>query len=153
MNLTFKHLAVSTIVVVLALGADAQSPPSTRAPKAGAAGRVYDPKTVETVSGEIVAIEHTAGPGGGAGGIHLLLRTDNVATLSVHLGPASYVDKQEFKMATGDRIEVRGSRVTIEERPVIVAAEVRRGQQKLLLRDDVGVPYWSGAHRKTGPQR
>jgi hypothetical protein len=149
MNQSFKHFAISTIVVLLAFGAEAQSTPSGRAPGAGPSGRVYDPKTVETVSGEVVGIEHTAGPGGGAGGIHLLLRTGKAATLSVHLGPASYVDKQELKIVTGDRVEVRGSRVTVEGQPVIVAAEVRKDDQKLLLRDDNGVPYWSGRR----PQR
>jgi hypothetical protein len=112
---------------------------------------MYDPSTVETVAGEVVSVERGAGPGPGGGGVHLVLRTGAKTTLSVRLGPASYVDSQAMKVVSGDRIEVKGSRVTIDGRPVIVAAEVRKGEARLLLRHDDGAPYWSGGRRRTPP--
>jgi hypothetical protein len=147
---SIPRLAVA--VVVLALGAGAGAEPGRGAGGGpGPHGRVYDPKTVETVAGEVLAVERVAGPGGGPGGVHVALRTDATGTLSVRLGPAWYVDRQATKLAAGDRIEVRGSRVTIDGAPVVIAAEVRRGAQKLLLRDDAGVPYWSGGRRGAQP--
>ena len=95
----------------------------------------------------MVAVERVAGPGAGGGGVHLVLRTDAAPALSVRLGPASYVDRQTMKIAAGDRIEVKGSRVTVDGKPVIVAAEVRKGSERLALRDDAGVPHWSGGGR------
>lgn len=62
-------------------------------------------------------------------------------THSNRFGPArspSYVDRQATKIVSGDRIEVKGSRVTIEGQPVIVAAEIRKGEQKLLRHDHGG---------------
>lgn len=125
--------------LVLLLGSDAQSGPAPR-------GRVYDPNTVETVAGEVLSVSRAAGPG--AGGVHLMLRTDAGKTLSVRLGPSSYVDRQVMKIAQGDRIEVTGSRIGTGEDTAIVAAEVTKGQDKLLLRDAAGVPAWSGSGRR-----
>jgi hypothetical protein len=48
-------------------------------------------------------------------------------------------------------VEVRGSRVTMGGKPVIIAAEVRKGDAVLTLRDDQGVPMWSGWRRQTSP--
>jgi hypothetical protein len=108
---------------------------------------VYDPKTVETVAGEVISVSRGDGAGVGRG-VHLVLRTDSGATLSVRLGPAWYVDRHAMKIATGDRVEVKGSRVGSGGESAIVAAEVRKGQDKVLLRDEAGVPAWSGAGRR-----
>lgn len=114
-------------------------------------GRVYDPKTVETVAGEVTEVQRVPSPGGGRShGVHLVMRTDDVAKLTVHLGPAWYVDRQDVKIAVHDRVEVKGSRVTIDGQPVIVAAEVKKGDQTLVLRDADGVPAWGGAGRGKG---
>lgn len=112
-------------------------------------GRIYDPKTVETVTGEVVEVQRPPSPSGRkAHGIHLFLRTDDVAKLPVHLGPAWYVDQQGVEIAVGDRLEVKGSRVTIDGQSVIVAAEVKKSDQTLVLRTADGVPAWSGAGRR-----
>jgi hypothetical protein len=109
---------------------------------------MYDPKTVETVTGTVLKVEQTRGKGrGGGGGIHLLLKTDK-EEIAVHLGPSAYMDKQAVKIAAQDTIEVRGSRITFEGKPAIVAAEVKKGDQVLKLRDDSGTPLWSGQGRR-----
>jgi hypothetical protein len=46
------------------------------------------------------------------------------------------------------RIEVKGSRVTFEGKPALIAAEVRKGDEVLKLRDEAGMPLWSGWRRK-----
>jgi hypothetical protein len=110
-------------------------------------GRLYDPKTVETVTGEIEKVERVAPMKGMSTGVHLLLKTDK-ETLSVHLGPAWYIDNQELQVAPKDRVEVRGSRVTVDGKPALIAAELTRGDEVLRLRDDNGVPVWSGWRRR-----
>lgn len=47
----------------------------------------------------------------------------------------------------GDVIEVKGSRVTVAGKQVVIAAEVKKGDALLKLRDDSGVPVWSGWRR------
>ncbi len=148
-----KSLALATMVVVgsglVSAGtALAQGGMGGRGRGGGGGARMYDPKTVETVTGTVVKVEHIKGQGGG-GGIHLVLKTDK-EEIAVHLGPAWYVDKQAVKIAAQDSIEVRGSRVTYEGKPAIVAAEVKKGDQVLKLRDDSGTLLWRDQGRRRG---
>ena len=117
----------------------------------GAGGRVFDAKTVETLSGVVQRIDHVQGPGKGYG-VHLLLKTDK-EEIEVHLGPGWYIDKQALKIAVHDALEVRGSRVELSGKPVIIAAEVKKGDQTLVLRSASGVPAWQGQGKGKGPQR
>jgi hypothetical protein len=112
----------------------------------GQYGRLYDPKTVETVAGEVTSVEQITPHKGMGYGIHLLLRTEK-ETVSVHLGPGWYVEHQEMTIQPKDRVEVKGSRITFEGRPAIIAAEVRKGDETLVLRDASGVPAWAGSRR------
>ena len=108
--------------------------------------RYYNPKTIETVSGTVLGIERVAGRGRFAG-IHLMLKT-RTGELSVHLGPSWYIDKQALKIVPHDTIEVTGSRITYHGKVVLVAAEVRRGNETLMLRDTQGYPLWSRSRRR-----
>jgi hypothetical protein len=116
-------------------------------PRKGAANRRYDTKTVETVQGKVLSIEKTSPPGSRRHGIHLMLKTDK-ETIPVHLGPAWYVDKQTPRIEANDTITVTGSRITIDGKETIIAAQVKKGDEILKLRDENGVPAWSGAGRR-----
>jgi hypothetical protein len=111
------------------------------------AGRMYNPKTVETLTGEVVAVNRIPSGKGRAGGVHLMLKLDK-EEIDVHLGPQWYVDQQPMKVMAKDHVEVRGSRVLLEGKPVIIAAEVKKGDQVLKLRDDAGLPLWRGKGRQ-----
>jgi hypothetical protein len=75
-----------------------------------------------------------------------VLKTDK-ETIAIHLGPEWYIERQDVKLEKGDRIEVKGSRITFEGKPVIIAAEIKKGDSVLVLRDSVGVPAWAGWRR------
>jgi hypothetical protein len=107
------------------------------------AQRNYDPKTVETIQGKVLSVEKMQQRGHG---IHLMLQTDK-ETISVHLGPSWYIDKQTPKVEANDTISVTGSRVTVDGKPAIIAAQVKKGNEVLKLRDDNGVPAWSRGRR------
>jgi hypothetical protein len=107
--------------------------------------RLYDAKTVETVSGEITGVEKFAPVRGMSQGVRITLKTDQGATLPVHLGPEWYVDKQSVALKQGDKVQVRGSRITFQGKPAIIAAEVTKGGEILHLRDANGIPAWAGA--------
>ncbi|MGE5443179.1 MAG: DNA-binding protein [Ignavibacteriales bacterium] len=108
--------------------------------------RMYDPKTVETLSGEVVSVDKITQAKGMSYGVHLTLKTDK-ETISVHLGPGWYIEKQEVKIKPGDKVEVKGSRITYEGKPAIIAAEVKKGDEALKLRDENGFPVWAGGRR------
>jgi len=116
----------------------------------GAGGsRRYDPKTVETVKGEVVGVEKIPSPQGKGYGVHLTLKTEK-ETLLIEAGPGWYVEKQQVKIETKDILEIRGSRVMSRVKPAIIAAEVKKGDQILKLRDENGIPAWSGRGRSPG---
>jgi hypothetical protein len=85
---------------------------------------------------------------GMSAGVHLLLKTDK-ETIPVHLGPEWYISNQELKLEPKDKVEVKGSRVMFNGKPAIIASEVVKGEQVLKLRDDNGIPLWSGWRRRT----
>ena len=102
------------------------------------AQRNYDPKTVETVQGKVLSVEKMQQQGRG---VHLTLQTDK-ETIAVHLGPSRYIDKQTPKIETNNTITVTGSRVTVDGKPAIIAAQVKKGDETLKLRDENGIPVW-----------
>ena len=104
-------------------------------------GRMYDVKTVETIIGKVSNVERIAPMKGKSYGMHLTVRTEQ-ETLSVHLGPAWFIDNQDIKIEQNDRLEIKGSRIDFEGQPAIIAAEVENGDQTLKLREENGVPVW-----------
>ena len=110
--------------------------------------RKYDTKTFTEIKGEITKIEQFVHVRGMSPGIHIMIKT-GVDTVSVHLGPKWFMDKQnaQFKFVTGDKVEVKGSKVTIGRNPVIIAREITKGGNTLKLRDEKGIPEWAGNGR------
>ena len=109
------------------------------------AQRNYDSKTVETIQGKVVSVEKTPSKGS-AYGIHLILQADK-ETISVHLGPGWYVEKQTPRIEPNDTVIVTGSRVTVAGKTVIIGAQVKKGNEVLNLRDENGIPAWRRAGR------
>lgn len=103
----------------------------------------YSPKTVTMVKGVVETVEQMPPPTGTSYGIHLELRTDS-GTLSVHLGPAWFIERQDIRIEEGDTLQVKGSKITCEGKPTIIAAEVKKGNTVLKLRDQNGFPVWAG---------
>lgn len=145
-------LAVAALLGILAVPAvQGQRGPIWR----GSAGwnadsqynRLYDPKTVETVSGEIVTVDHIIPVKGMGQGVHVLLKTDK-ETVSVHLGPAWFIENQDVKIEPKDKVDIKGSRIKYDGKPAIIAAEVKKGDGVLKLRDENGIPIWAGWRRR-----
>ena len=129
----------------LALALFALAPTSTLAqggppPGKGSARRMYDPATVVTACGTVTG-ETRVDRGHGHKGVHLTLKTAE-GEIQVHLGPDSWVDQQKVKIAKGDAITVKGSRITFEGGPAIIAQSVTKAGETLVLRDPDGVPVW-----------
>jgi len=105
--------------------------------------RLYDPDAVKTVSGEVTAVEYFTPEKGMGQGVHLQLKTED-ETLSVHLGPRWFLDEQDVQIEKGDQIKVKGSLITFEEKPTLIAAEMEKVEAILQLRDEEGFPRWAG---------
>jgi hypothetical protein len=107
---------------------------------------LYDPQTVTTVAGVVVSLTPPQAEAGLPYLAYLTLRTDK-EKIKVFLGPSLYVDKLPVQIKVLDRIQVTGSRVAWEGKPVILAAEVKKGDQIMKLRGADGTPVWSGRGR------
>ncbi|MGQ9569515.1 MAG: DNA-binding protein, partial [Thermodesulfovibrionales bacterium] len=105
--------------------------------------RMFNPATVEILTGIVESVDKIAPMKGMSYGIHLVLKTDK-ETISVHLGPSWYIERLDTKIEKGDKIQIKGSRVTMMGKPVIIAAEVKKGDPVLKLRDENGIPVWAG---------
>jgi hypothetical protein len=113
---------------------------------------VYNPNTETTIKGTIEQVRTAYLPGGGATGqsegkfsgpIYLELKGDS-GTPAVYLGPSWFLESKGFQFAKGDQIEVTGSK--LEAQNTILAREVKKGDQVLVLRNAQGIPAWSGSH-------
>jgi len=109
--------------------------------------RLYDVKTVETISGQVTNIDKVYPDKNSSYGVHLTLST-STGSISIHLGPGWYIEKQDVQIAKDDNITVTGSRVTYDGSQVIIAKEVVKGDMVLKLRDDEGYPFWAGWRNK-----
>ncbi len=110
-------------------------------------GKMYNPKIVETLTGAVVSVDKITPMKGMSQGVHMILKTDK-ETISVHLGPSWYIENQDIKIDPKDKVEVKGSRITFEGKPAIIAAEVKKGNEIMKLRDEKGFPVWSGWRRR-----
>ncbi|MCI4625254.1 MAG: hypothetical protein L3V56_04755 [Candidatus Magnetoovum sp. WYHC-5] len=105
--------------------------------------RMYNTQTVVSIKGTVEAVEQITPMGGMSYGYHLKVKTDS-ETVSVHLGPAWFIERQEVKIKNGDTVDITGSKVTVNNAPAVIAAEVKKGDAVLKLRDSSGIPLWAG---------
>ena len=131
--------------------------PAARSYKGPGSHRFFDPNTVETLAGDVVNVQRGPVRQGGKGNlVRFTLKTDK-GPVQVFLGPAKYVDAQPVKLAAGDKVEVKASRITGPQgRTTFTAAEVMKGGQVMKLRNDQGTPLWPRGqgrrHRAMQPQ-
>ncbi len=73
---------------------------------------------------------------------HLLVKT-GADTADVYLCPKSFLDDMGVSFSKGDEIALTGSKVKQGESDLILAREVVKGTDTLVLRDEKGNPIWS----------
>jgi hypothetical protein len=66
--------------------------------------------------------------------------------LEVRLGPKTFLDQRKFNLSAGNSIDVTGIRFTERGKEVVLAMEVRKAGEKLILRGKTGRPAWIGEH-------
>ncbi len=109
--------------------------------------RNYDPSTETTVKGTVHEVLQQTGRNG-HNGTHLVLKTD-AGSLTVHVGPSSYIANQGFSFAKGDALEITGSKAKMGGQDLILAREIKKDGKVLTLRDAQGIPKW--AHGRQRP--
>jgi len=141
------RLLVGFSILGLAMVGAAWGQTGSRDGPGGGSSSLYDPQTVTTISGVVVSLTPPQAEAGLPYLAYLTLRTET-GKIKVFLGPSLYVDKLPVQIKVLDKIQVTGSKVTWEGKPVILAAEVKKAGQIMKLREPDGTPAWSGRGRK-----
>jgi hypothetical protein len=141
--MTKKNAILAMLVAMMSFGFATGSWAQGGWKRWGPSGGGYDPKTVETVAGEVVSVDKTPAGRGRSQGVGLTLKTDK-GMVQVVLGPAWYLEDQGLKPAPGDHVEITGSKTSYEGRALLIAGEVKKGDKILKLRNEAGVPRWTG---------
>ena len=130
-------LAVVGLIGALSLGAFAQS---KALPK-------YDPATEITIKNAIVQDVKEVTLPNGQNRFRVIVKA-GADTYEVCLCPKAFLEVLDSTFAKGDEIEVTGSKVQDGDQTIILAREIIKGQNTLVLRDKKGEPVWSWMEKK-----
>jgi hypothetical protein len=122
------------IAVVCALPLIAEKPQETNRPK-------YDLSTESKMNGTVQEVKLPA-KGNEKEIAHLLVKI-GADTFDVYLCPKAFLDDMGVNFTPGEEIVLTGSRIKQGETELILAREVVRGNDTLVLRDEKGNPIWS----------
>jgi hypothetical protein len=75
-----------------------------------------------------------------------LFAKNGTDTIDIYLCPQSFLADMGISFTKGDEIALTGSKVKQGEADLILAREVVKGTDTLVLRDDKGNPVWSWHH-------
>ena len=107
--------------------------------------KIFDSKTIKTISGQVIKIDQVPEYGFGLQ-MRLTVFIGKKEILPVYLGPAFYLvgpwQAKQFRL--GDEVTVSGSQVTVSGESSMIAMTVKRGNEVLRLRDKDGIPEWIG---------
>ena len=124
-------LAISILYALLLV---AQKSQETNPPK-------YDLNTETKMKGIVEEVKLP--PKGSEKEIAYLLVKTGTETVDVYLCPKSFLDDMGVSFSKGDEIALTGSRIKWGEADLILAREVVKGTDTLVVRDGKGNPVWS----------
>ena len=102
---------------------------------------LFNPRTVGTVSGEVVRVEQAFSGSGQDYCVHSLLKTPKGQVTTI-LAPQGFMKEQGFTIAPKDRVTVTGSLISVLGKPFLLAMEVQ-GDRTMKLREASGRPAWA----------
>ena len=107
----------------------------------GQAGPKYDVSTEAKFKGTIEDLKLP--PKGSEKQIaYVTIKTDT-DTFEIYLCPKSFIDDMGVSFAKGDEIAFTGSKVKAGDADMVLAREVIKGTDTLVLRDNKGNPVWN----------
>jgi hypothetical protein len=114
--------------------------PLSSGQKPGSSGPKYDPQTEAKAKATVEEVKLP--PKGSEKEIVHLLVNVGAEKQDVYLCPKSFLDDMGVSFAKGDEIVITGSKVKQDDADLLLAREVVKGTDTLVLRDDKGKPVW-----------
>ena len=122
-------LAVALIVLTGTMYAAAQASPALK----------YTKSSEVKIKGAITEVKTAAD-----GAVHLTVKSDK-GEIDVFVAPAKFLTEMEITFAKDDVLEILGAQVTAADgSPVLLARELTRSGDTMVMRDDAGKPVWVG---------
>lgn len=78
-----------------------------------------------------------------------LMVKDGADLVEVYVAPKAFLADMSTEFAKGDQVEITGSKLKNDNGVLILAREVIKGNNTLVLRDKAGEPVWSWMEKKT----
>jgi len=128
---------VSLLPILAVLFCSGLSTAQTHRPK-------YDPATETKMKGVVEELKLPP-KGQEKEAAHLLTKSGD-DMIDIYLCPKSFMDDMGVTFSKGDAIAFTGSKVKQDGADLILAREVVKGQDTLVLRDDKGNPVWDWGH-------
>ena len=108
--------------------------------------RLYDPAKATTIEGTILGVERKSPKEGMSEASVITVATNDNQRLTVHLGPAWFLDRQDAQLEDGQKVTVRGTRTQWDGQTVMIADRVEVDGRTLTLRHSDGRPVWNVWH-------
>jgi hypothetical protein len=135
MKKLISMVAVMAVVLCLAAISFAQTLPK------------YDPKTeVELKKVVVQDVKEITLPNG-QNRFRLIVKVGDQLQ-EVCLCPKAFLETMDTAFAKGDELDVVGSKVDDAGKPLVLAREVVKGNNTLVLRDKKGEPVWTWMEKK-----
>ncbi len=129
-NSTRLHSFAVCFAIALAVTCFAQS----NAPK-------YDPSTEMKMDGTVEELK-LPDKGHEKEIVHLVMKNGD-QSVDIYLCPKSFMDDMGVTFSKGDEISFTGSKIKQDGADMVLARQVVKGQDTLILRDDKGKPVWA----------
>jgi hypothetical protein len=102
----------------------------------------YDLHTEATMKG---TVEEVRLPPKGSEIVHLMIKS-GADVVDLYVCPKSFMDDMGVSFSKGDELALTGSKVKYGGVDLILAREVVKGTDTLVLRDEKGDPVWNWRH-------
>ncbi len=134
MNFRFwaKTLFISLVAIWISSSAWGQHPSKT--------GPKYDSANEVKITGVIEEVRDVPGQ---IEGTQLVVKTDT-KTVLVRVAPTDFLKEIDTSFAKGDQVTVVGAKAPDATEEEILAREITDGSNTATLRDDKGIPIWTG---------
>ncbi len=104
--------------------------------------RFYDANILETFKGTVINVTTFNPDQYIKNSIRFRLKTKN-DTISIHIGPSWYLDYKKFSIREGEKVSVTGSKIVYNDKPAVIASQIKTSNDKIELRNPEGFPLWS----------
>jgi hypothetical protein len=147
--ISYRKRLAAVLILVLAIGLGI----AYAGEKEGLAGwekdsaynKLYDLNEWDKFKGYVVSIKNVTPLPGMTPGLALIVRDKEGETVTVHLGPKSFVNPSKLGIRKGDKVSIRGCWAEIDDKEVFMAAKVKKGDhfEYKVRRTKDGTPYWT----------